>query len=320
MSRHSPDGRQTAHLKPSAPRGSSGSGRGTAGARHETAIHTKLHGMIPHPAATRSRAAAPVIALSLVALVASLAAGAASRSRAPGVEQVLLGATDLTLVPIPPGTFRMGTDEVVTDGAGWTNDAERPVHEVKITRPFWLGEVPVTQGQWQAVMGGNPSIVQSAGPDAPVENVSWDDAQAFIAKLNGMQSRWTFRLPREAEWEYACRAGTKGETYGPLDEIAWYRANGGGTTHPVAEAQPNAFGLYDMLGNVWQWCEDRFAPYTAARAVDPQGAPTGELRVMRGGCFYCNAIHCRAARRNRDPVDHKSKSVGFRVAAVLRAQ
>jgi formylglycine-generating enzyme required for sulfatase activity len=275
--------------------------------------------MVPHYPATRPRRTSKAAILSLVALVGASAAGAASSERAPGAEQVLLGAADLTLVPIPAGTFRMGTDQVITDGAGWTNDAERPVHEVRITRAFWLGEVPVTQGQWQAVMGSNPSIVPSAGPDAPAENVSWDDAQAFIAKLNGMQARWTFRLPTEAEWEYACRAGTKGETYGPLVEIGWYGENGERTTHPVAEKQPNGFGLYDMLGNVWQWCADWFGPYTAVRATDPAGPPTGERRITRGGCFYCDAIHCRAARRNRDTADHRSKSVGFRVAAVPRA-
>jgi formylglycine-generating enzyme required for sulfatase activity len=212
----------------------------------------------------------------------------------------------------------MGTDQKLTGGENWTNEVEHPVHEVKISKDLWMGKFAVTQGQWQEIMGNNPSYFKNASPDAPVEQVSWKDCQAFLAKLNASQKRWTVRLPTEAEWEYAARAGTTGETYGPLGDVAWYRGNGSSTTHPVGKKAPNAFGLYDMLGNVWQWCQDWFGPYSKESSVDPKGPSEGQLRVMRGGCFYCDAIHARAARRNRDPEEHLSRSIGFRIVAAPR--
>jgi formylglycine-generating enzyme required for sulfatase activity len=221
----------------------------------------------------------------------------------------------------------MGTDLVIRADDSWKacsscaprNDVERPAHPVTITREFWMGRFDVTQGQWQELMGDNPAYSKAAGPDAPVEQVSWRDVQVFLRKLNAAQDQWAVRLPTEAEWEYAARAGTTGETYGPLDEIAWYRGNKGvGTTHPVGQKRPNAFGLYDMLGNVWQWCQDWFGPYSSEPSTDPQGAAKGDRRVTRGGCFYCEALQERAARRNRDFEDHSSRSIGFRIVAVPR--
>ena len=242
----------------------------------------------------------------------------------PGYVELL--KTRLAIVRIPPGTFRMGTEQVLRADDHWRtcsncpsrNDVERPVHQVTISSDFWMGQFPVTQRQWQEVMGGNPSDFQAAGPEAPVEQVSWNDVQAFLAKVNAIQTRWTVRLPAEAEWEYAARAGSTGETYGSLDDIAWYGGNASRTTHPVGQKLPNAFGLYDMLGNVWQWCQDWFSPYSSEPAIDPQGPPKGERRVTRGGCFYCDAIHERAARRNRDLEEHFSHSIGFRIVAVPR--
>lgn len=234
----------------------------------------------------------------------------------PELDSVDLGGSQLVLVKIPHGEFWMGTDQVFTREGGWINDVERPVHEVTITKDFWMGQFPVTQRQWQEVMGNNPSYFRE--PEAPVETVTLLDVQAFLAKLNESQHRWMVRLPTEAEWEYAARAGTTGETYGPLDEIAWYAGNNARTTHRVGQKRPNAFGLYDMLGNVWQWCQDWFGPYTDAPAVDPQGAPTGDKHITRGGCYYCDAVHERAARRNRDLVEHSSRSIGFRVVATPR--
>ena len=228
------------------------------------------------------------------------------------------GKSHLVVVRIPHGTFQMGTNQVLTGNYDWTNEAERPAHSVSITKDFWMGQYPVTQGQWHDVMGNNPSFFQQAGPDAPVEQVTWIDVQAFLSKANALQSRWIIRLPTEAEWEYAAIAGTTGDTYGPLDQIAWYAGNSSRTIHPVGQKQPNAFGLYDMLGNVWQWCQDWFAPYTSAPAIDPQGPPSGERRNTRGGCYYCEAIHERAARRNRDLIDHSSRSIGFRIVATPR--
>ena len=240
----------------------------------------------------------------------------------PESDSIDLGASRLILVKIPHGTFLMGTDQILKhkyDKYDWTNEVEHPVHRVTITKDFWMGQFPVTQRQWVSVMGNNPSYFQDVGAEAPVEQVTFIDVEAFLAKLNASQSQWIVRLPTEAEWEYAARAGTTGETYGPLDEIAWYGGgNGSRKTHPVGQKQPNAFGLYDMLGNVWQWCQDWFGPYTDAPAVDPQGAPTGDKHITRGGCYYCEAIHERAARRNRDLVEHSSRSVGFRVVAMPR--
>ena len=239
-------------------------------------------------------------------------------------DYVELPKSRVAIVRIPAGTFRMGTDQVLRADDHWKtcsdcpprNDVERPVHRVTISEDFWMGQFPVTQRQWLEVMGNNPSKFRDAGPEAPVEQVSWKDGQAFLAKVNTIQVRWTVRLPTEAEWEYATRSGGTGETYGPLDDIAWYRGNGSSTMHPVGQKLPNAFGLYDMLGNVWQWCQDWFGPYSSEPAIDPQGPPTGEKRVMRGGCFYCDAIHERAARRNRDPEEYLSQSIGFRIVAV----
>lgn len=239
-------------------------------------------------------------------------------------EFVQVGTSRLALVRIPAGKFWMGTNVVLRADENWKtcsscparNDAERPLHQVTISRDFWMGQFTVTQGQWQQVMGSNPAYFQAAGPDAPVEQVSWNDVRIFLAKLNAEQDRWTVRLPTEAEWEYAARAGSTGETYGPLDEIAWYRANAARTTHPVGRKLPNAFGLYDMLGNVWQWCHDWFGSYPGVPSTDPQGPAKGDRRVTRGGCFYCDAIHERAARRNRDLEDHSWRSIGFRIVPV----
>jgi formylglycine-generating enzyme required for sulfatase activity len=253
-----------------------------------------------------------------ISLILVCTTSARDKSDQVVADNVVVGESQIALVRIPAGTFQMGTAQVLSAEGDWSNDVEHPVHEVRITRAFWMGKFAITQREWQEVMGNNPSYCRSAGPDAPVEQVSWNDTQAFIVKVNSQQTRWTVRLPTEAEWEYASRAGTTGETYGPLDDIAWYKGNNSGATHPVGQKAPNAFGLYDMLGNVWQWCQDWFGPYTSASLVDPQGPPTGEKRVMKGGCFYCAAIHCRAARRNRDPQDHLSRSIGCRIVADAR--
>lgn len=237
-----------------------------------------------------------------------------------------LTGSRLAVVRIPAGTFRMGSDQLIRADDYWKpcpacpprNDVERPVHQVTISKDYWIGQFPVTQRQWQEVMGNNPSHARALGPNAPVEQVSWKQVQAFLAEVNSIQSRWTVRLPTEAEWEYAARAGTTGETYGPLDEIAWYEANAGHRTHPVGQKLANAFGVYDMLGNVWQWCQDWYGPYTSQPKVDPQGPPTGDKHPTRGGCFYCAAVHERAARRNRDVADHSSPSIGFRIVALPR--
>jgi len=222
--------------------------------------------------------------------------------------------------------FGMGSDQVIRADDAWKrcpacaphNEVEHPVHQVTISKDFWMGQFDVTQKQWQEVMGNNPSGNRATGPDAPVEQLSWKDVQSFLAKANAMQNRWTLRLPTEAEWEYAARAGSTGETYGSLDAVAWYKGNAGGTTHRVGQKKPNDLGLYDMLGNVWQWCQGWFGRYPTDPVIDPQGAPSGDTHPTRGGCYYCDPIHERAARRNRDLEDHSSLSIGFRIAAVPR--
>jgi formylglycine-generating enzyme required for sulfatase activity len=230
-----------------------------------------------------------------------------------------VGNASIAMVQVPAGRFRMGTD------AADNPDLEhsRPVHDVTISRAFWMGKYPVTQAQWQAVMGDNPSSIKNAGLDTPVDKVSWDDCQRFLARLNGMQGQWTCRLPTEAEWEYACRAGTEGETYGNLDSIAWYSDNSGGTIHPVGQKQPNAFGLHDMLGNVWQWCQDWYAGTypSGGLATDPQGPSHGSYRVFRGGSWSVSATFVRSAYRDFfTPPDSRNNGLGFRVVAVARTQ
>lgn len=257
-------------------------------------------------------------ALLFVSVLSTGPAAAPTLPTQTHIDSVNLGKSQLLIVRISAGRFWMGTNQTFTQDGGWTNAVEHPAHQVTISKDFWIAQFLVTQRQWQDVMGENPSFFQNAGPDAPVEQVSWNQVQAFLARVNASENRWVVRLPTEAEWEYAARAGTMTETYGPLDDIAWYRANGSRTTHPVGRKLPNAFGLYDMLGNVWQWCQDWFGPYPDASAVDPQGPAQGERRVTRGGCFYCDAVHERAARRNRDVVDHAWRSIGFRIVAVPR--
>lgn len=166
----------------------------------------------------------------------------------------------------------------------------------------------------------DPSLVQ--GDSWPVVCVSWNDAQAFIQWLNAKGGGVTFRLPTEAEWEYACRAGTTGETYGSLDAIAWYIPNSSGHTYPVGQKQPNAFGLFDMLGNAWQWCQDKYGKdyYANSPSQDPQGPNDGEERVERGASSMNGERTVRAAARDHDEPTHRRNNLGFRVVAVARMQ
>lgn len=218
------------------------------------------------------------------------------------------------LVVLPGGRFQMGSTQY---------SDEQPVHTVNVAS-FALGKYPVTQGQWKQVMGNNPSFCSNGGDRCPVENVSWDDAQAFIQKLN-QQTGHTYRLPSEAEWEYACRAGSTGQwCFGDdesqLTHYAWYDNNSGGKTHPVGEKKANAFGLHDMHGNVWEWCEDKWsgnyhgAPSDGRAWVDGGGV----ARVTRGGTCYRLARVTRAAYRNKDLPDSRSHNYyGFRVARTV---
>ena len=187
----------------------------------------------------------------------------------------------MEFVRIPPGTFMMGC----SPGDSACYSEEKPSHRVVITRAFELGKYQVTQAQYEAVMGTNPSYFP--GSDRPVEGVSWSDAQKFCEALNNRHDGYRYRLPAEAEWEYAARAGDASCRYGPLDEIAWYHDNSNGETHPVGQKKPNAFGLHDLLGNVWEWVQDCYGVdyYSTSPESDPTGPGMGEFRVARGGSW-----------------------------------
>lgn len=212
---------------------------------------------------------------------------------------------------IPPGRFWMGSPE--NDEEAY--EGERPQHEVLLTHGFWLFDTPCTQTLWQAVMGRNPSRFE--GEQRPVESVSWEECQEFMQKLNAKVEGLELSFPTEAEWEYACRAGTETPRYAKdLDAIAWYGENSGGKTHPVKQKRPNAWGLYDMLGNVEEWCHDKERKYTAERMVDPVGSLEPEAdRVIRGGYWLDDARRVRAALRYWNPPVVRDDDLGFRCAS-----
>jgi formylglycine-generating enzyme required for sulfatase activity len=227
---------------------------------------------------------------------------------------------DAVFVTIPPGSFIMGSPE---DEPGRNPDESQ--HEVTITKGFSIQATPVTQRQWQSVMGANPSGNSRGGDDCPVEGVSWNDGQEFIRKLNQKGEYW-YRLPTEAEWEYACRAGTITACYAGevtkklfskhdpcLEDIAWYRANAGGKTHPVAEKKPNPWGLFDMLGNVLEWCQDWYGKYPILPQTDPQGVALGAGCVVRGGAWSSPSADCRSARRQFYSPNTRNRFVGLRL-------
>ena len=220
--------------------------------------------------------------------------------------------TGIEFVLIPPGSFMMGSTNGGAD--------EKPVHQVTISQAFYIGRYEVTQAQWQSVMGNNPSYFKDCGGNCPVEQVSWDDAQNFINKLNERYDGFSYRLPTEAEWEYACRAGTNRDYAGNLDEMAWYSANSGSETHAVGGKQPNGFGLYDTLGNVWEWCRDWYDAnyYASSPATDPQGPGSGQYRVLRGVSWNYDAARLRSAFRGWNTPDYRGNYHGFRVVAVAR--
>lgn len=221
------------------------------------------------------------------------------------------------MVPIEGGTFWMGC----TPGDGECEEDEKPRHQVTV-KDFKLGKYEVTQAQWQAVMGENPSYFKTCGSDCPVESVSWDEVKLFIRKLNEMTGM-SFRLPSEAEWEYAARGGngsdnTKYSGSGSLDLVGWYRDNSGRTTHSVKSKVGNELGLYHMSGNVWEWCEDDWhwhSDYSGAPTDGRAwiGSPRGSSRVLRGGNWYYGARHCCVSNRNSSSADSRASNNGFRV-------
>jgi formylglycine-generating enzyme required for sulfatase activity len=227
------------------------------------------------------------------------------------------GGVKLEMVLIPAGEFLMGSPD--SDKNVQVN--EKPQHRVRITKPLYLGKYLVTQEQWEAVMGSNPSNFK--GPKNPVGQVSWEDCRGFVEKLNAKIGGGKFSLPTEAQWEYACRAGSTtrycfGDEESGLSEYAWYGANSDGRTHPVGEKNPNAWRLYDMHGNVWEWCQDWYdGRYNANSSTDdPTGPSGGSGRVNRGGGWCDTAALCRSAIRDGNSPGRRDDSLGLRVSRV----
>jgi formylglycine-generating enzyme required for sulfatase activity len=229
----------------------------------------------------------------------------------------LRGDVTMKLALIPAGKFVMGSGE----GESPRRDNEGPQRLVTITRPFYMGICEVTQAQYAAVIGGDRSRFRA--PDNPAEQVSSDDITRFFLPRLSRQTGRTARLPTEAEWEYACRAGadTKfhfGDDESALGDYAWYGGNSGGKTKPVGGKKPNAWGLYDMYGNVLEWCSDWYADsYAGAKTTDPQGPATGKYRVLRGGGWGAAARYCRSAVRGRNAPFQWNDLTGFRVVIDL---
>jgi formylglycine-generating enzyme required for sulfatase activity len=231
-------------------------------------------------------------------------------------EKTFINSIGMEFVLIPAGTFTMGGDIMKEDA--W-ND-EEPRHKVTISKPFYYGKFEVTQAEWKAVMGGDPS--SNKGARNPVENISWEEAKEFVARLNKKEKHSRYRLPTEAEWEYAARAGTNSDYFfgndaGELKNYAWNNDNSDGSSHPVGEKLPNPWGLYDVFGNVDEWVEDFFQDdyYTNSPSADPQGPSSGDLRVLRG-CSYASHPewdHCRLTKRDYMPQNGKSRITGFRL-------
>lgn len=222
-----------------------------------------------------------------------------------------VNGVQFTMVAVKGGTFTMGaTSEQGSDA--WED--EKPAHEVTLS-DYYIGQTEVTQALWEAVMGSNPS--DSRGDNLPVEQVSWNDCQEFIRKLNQLTGK-QFHLPTEAEWEYAARGGRKSRGYkyaggNDIGLVAWCYDNGIGI-HPVGTKQANELGIYDMSGNVWEWCSDWYDGYQSSSLSDPQGPSSGSRRVYRGGCCYNVARLCRVSIRNYNTPNYRGGDLGLRLS------
>jgi formylglycine-generating enzyme required for sulfatase activity len=247
----------------------------------------------------------------LAVLAAAVLLAASGCSSKPELTLDLGGGVTMKLVRIPAGKFMMGSPDP-EEGRAF-NETQ---HEVTLSKPFYMGVTEVTQAQYQAIMDTNPSNFK--GETNPVEVVSWTEATEFCKKLTE-KTRQAVRLPTEAEWEYACRAGTTtafsfGDADSALGDYAWYGANSGDETHPVGQKKPNAWGLYDMHGNVMEWCADWYKDYPKGAVTDPQGPASGSGRVLRGGSWNDDPDFCRSAYRYPfDTPDDRAINYGFRV-------
>ena len=224
-----------------------------------------------------------------------------------------VNGVSFTMVGVEGGTFTMGATS--EQGTSDPYDDEYPTHSVTLS-DFAIGETEVTQELWRAVMGSNPSSF--SGTNLPVEMVSWNDCQTFIQKLNQLTGK-KFRLPTEAEWEYAARGGNKSKGYkyagsNTLGDVAWYEDNNSYRTHPVKQKQANELGLYDMSGNVWEWCQDRFGTYSSSAQTNPAGPASGSNRVYRGGSWNNFARYCRVSFRSSNAPTLYRSNLGLRLA------
>ncbi|HHP7236336.1 MAG TPA: formylglycine-generating enzyme family protein [Desulfobacterales bacterium] len=231
-----------------------------------------------------------------------------------------INSIGIELVWIAPGSFTMGSDKKLEQA----EDHETPQHPVTFKHGFFMGKVPVAQAQWSALMADNPS--EFAGGHRPVEGVSWHDVQVFIEKLNTKEATDAYRLPTEAEWEYAARAGsdsayTFGHDTSRLSQYAWYRKNAGDQTHSVGQLEPNAWGLHDMHGNVHEWCRDWFDRnyYSQSPSTDPPGPSSGLAKSLRGGDWGSEDWYCRCASRSLGSPDRRSSRLGFRLVRMASA-
>lgn len=219
----------------------------------------------------------------------------------------------MEFIYISPRPFTMGSPR--EEPGRWANEI---AHKVNLAKGFYLQTTEVTQGQWRAVMRSNPSEFAKCGSDCPVENIYWGDVQEFIDKLNKIEKTTKYRLPTEAEWEYACRAGNKNmgahdNNEKKLKNYAWYNENANDIIHPVGTKKPNHWGLFDMHGNVSEWCSDWFGPYSPDEVTDPKGPLIGKFRVARGGNWQMSSRSCRAADRNANLPGDKGGMIGFRL-------
>ena len=229
-------------------------------------------------------------------------------------ERFTVNGVTFTMVAVKGGTFKMGATK--EQGSDADSD-EKPAHSMTLS-DYYIGQTEVTQALWQAVMGSNPSNWK--GDNLPVETVSWNDCQQFIEKLNQLTGR-KFRLPTEAEWEYAARGGNKSRGYkyagsNDIGSVAWYSDNSASKTHPVGQKQANVLGIYDMAGNVLEWCQDWFDSgyYGKSPSTNPCNNTSASSRVNRGGSWYGNARYCRVSHRNYDNPDRRDNHLGLRLA------
>ena len=239
----------------------------------------------------------------------SVNSGLSGQSR----ETFTVNGVSFTMIRVDGGTFKMGATKAQDSDA---YDDESPVHEVTLST-YMMGETEVTQALWQAVMGSNPSKF-TGDPSRPVERVSWNDCQEFLKKLNALTGK-TFRLPTEAEWEYAARGGSKSRKTkysggSDIGSVAWYTDNSGSKTHPVKGKVSNELGIYDMSGNVYEWCSDLYGMYSSSSQTNPKGASSGSYRVLRGGGWYCSARRCRSTNRISYTPGYSNSNLGLRLA------